>query len=159
MKALLTWSLFPTLHFSCVCQHNFLSADTACIIHKRLHHANDVMRTTLSLLFRRITGQVLEPRPKKKKSARLGFATTFGLRFWSRFRFRTPRFRIFWFARVDEDESGNHLCGPVFEVNCSTESAASIQRQSGAFKRAPTDWSPTRSSAWLWCEQPWRGKC
>ena len=96
---------------------------------------------------------------KKKKSARLGFATTFGLRFWSRFRFRTPRFRIFWFARVDEDESGNHLCGPVFEVNCSTESAASIQRQSGAFKRAPTDWSPARSSAWLWCEQPWRGKC
>jgi len=31
-KALLTWSLFQTPHFSCnscVCQHDFLSADTA----------------------------------------------------------------------------------------------------------------------------------
>ena len=29
-----------------------------------------------------------------------------------------------------KDEGGNHLCGPVFGVNCSTESTASIQRQS-----------------------------
>ena len=39
----------------------------------------------------------------------------------------------------DEDEGGNHLCGPVFEVNCSTESAASIQRQSCALKRPQSD--------------------
>ena len=59
----------------------------------------------------------------------------------------------------DEDEGGNHLCGPVFGVNCSTESAASIQRQSGALKRTQTDSSPARLSAWVRCEQPWRGKC
>ena len=110
------------------------------IIHKRLHHANDVMRTTLSLLFRRTTGQVLEPRPKKKNPPGSGSQQLL-VSVSDRVSVSVPRVSVFSGLPVyiDEDESGNDLCGPVFEVNCSTESAASIQRQSGALKRAPTD--------------------
>ena len=53
-EALLTWSLFPTSHFSCNSCDDVTTcsrADTT-YIHKRLHHANDVMSITLSLLFR-----------------------------------------------------------------------------------------------------------